>query len=390
MRHNPEACEVCKVIEENPEKTNTQLGYLADTSERSIRRHKGPNPSDTQPLASVPEPFYQDVPTEIITSRGRSIRTPDGWEKITYRPQDMAMHEALKYDDIAKAIEGFDPRTVPTVKPVGNTRTAVLCLSDWQIGKTGLNGGTEETVARILRSTEAFCRDVQACPPAEVLLMDLGDVLEGFSNVGSQAQTNDLDLTSQVRTARRLMVEVLKQVSKATGGQVPVKLVSVPSNHCQVRTKGKDLASTPNNDWGVELNHQLEDVFSDRPEWTHVSFLRPANEYAEVVTTTTRCGVVVGAVHGHQAANPNNVADFWKGQSHGRRNNLHNADILAHGHFHTASLCQTGDERWVIGTASSDPGSDWYTNKTGNTSTAGMTAFDIVLGKTPWCNLRLL
>ena len=83
MRHDPVSCEVCAVIQDNHTLTNTQLGYLAKTSERSIRRHKKPNLTPN-PLPSTPEQFFTDVPTEIVTSRGRSIMTSDGWEKITY------------------------------------------------------------------------------------------------------------------------------------------------------------------------------------------------------------------------------------------------------------------------------------------------------------------
>ena len=34
LRHDPASCEVCAVIQDNPTLTNTQLGYLAETSER--------------------------------------------------------------------------------------------------------------------------------------------------------------------------------------------------------------------------------------------------------------------------------------------------------------------------------------------------------------------
>ena len=137
MRHDPVSCEVCAVIQENPTLTNTQLGYLAETSERSIRRHKKPNPNPN-PLPSTPEQFFTDVPTEIVTSRGRSILTPDGWEKITYRPQDMAVYEAFTFDDVEKAIAGFVAPTAPT--PIRGKHTAVLCLSDFQLGKVDENG----------------------------------------------------------------------------------------------------------------------------------------------------------------------------------------------------------------------------------------------------------
>lgn len=331
---------------------------------------------------------YFGVPEAIITSRGKSIKTPDGsWEKITYRPQDMAVYEAFTFDDVEKAIAGFVAPTAPT--PIRGKHTAVLCLSDFQLGKVDENGGTPETLDRILRSVEAFCTSLHFNQPAHILMAELGDLIEGFDNTGTQRATNDQDLTTQIRTSRRLLIEIIMRVSKASPG-TGITFLTIPSNHCQVRVPGKDLASTPNNDWGVELNHQLEDVLHDRPEFAHVKFLRPANNHAEAVVFTTPCGVVVGAVHGHQSKSPDKVGTWWTGQSHGRRNGLHTADILLHGHYHSLRVSQSGDSRWVIGTPSADNGSAWFTNKTGETSVAGILAFDVQAGQVPWFNLRLL
>lgn len=331
---------------------------------------------------------YFGVPEAIITSRGKSIKTPDGsWEKITYRPQDMAVYEAFTFDDVEKAIAGFVAPTAPT--PIRGKHTAVLCLSDFQLGKVDENGGTPETLDRILRSVEAFCTSLRFNQPAHILMAELGDLIEGFDNTGTQRATNDQDLTTQIRTSRRLLIEIIMRVSKASPG-TGITFLTIPSNHCQVRVPGKDLASTPNNDWGVELNHQLEDVLHDRPEFAHVKFLRPANNHAEAVVFTTPCGVVVGAVHGHQSKSPDKVGTWWTGQSHGRRNGLHTADILLHGHYHSLRVSQSGDSRWVIGTPSADNGSAWFTNKTGETSVAGILAFDVQAGQVPWFNLRLL
>ena len=148
---------------------------------------------------------YFGVPEAIITSRGKSIKTPDGsWEKITYRPQDMAVYEAFTFDDVEKAIAGFVAPTAPT--PIRGKHTAVLCLSDFQLGKVDENGGTPETLDRILRSVEAFCTSLHFNQPAHILMAELGDLIEGFDNTGTQRATNDQDLTTQIRTSRRLLI----------------------------------------------------------------------------------------------------------------------------------------------------------------------------------------
>lgn len=376
MRHSPKTCSVCATIQENPDTPNTVVAALAGTTESSIRRHKTPL---HDPLANKDD-FFTEIPEAIITSRGKSIRTPEGWEKITYRPQDLAMLEAAKYDDLEKAISTYEPGPTPE-REVGGTE--ILCLSDFQLGKVASGGGTQDTVNRVLRSIDTFDKSLKTLP-AELVLFELGDVLENFDNIGSQRATNDLDLTSQIRMARRLLLEILFRVSRLSS---KITLVSVPSNHCQVRMPGgKDLASTPNNDWGIELSHQLEDVMQGRPEFRHIEFLRTEG-HAEAITYETMDGTVIGGVHGHQAGNQNKVGDWWKGQSHGRRNNLHNADLLLYGHFHNLSVSQSGDARWAIGTTSSDGGSDWFTNKTGESSIAGLTAFSVADGM--WSNLRI-
>lgn len=362
--------------------SNVENARRFNVDEATIRRWK-----KKLSQANVVDGYF-GVPEAIITSRGKSIKTPDGsWEKITYRPQDMAVYEAFTFDDVEKAIAGFVVPTAPT--PIRGKHTAVLCLSDFQLGKVDENGGTPETLDRILRSVEAFCTSLRFNQPAHILMAELGDLIEGFDNTGTQRATNDQDLTTQIRTSRRLLIEIIMRVSKASPG-TGITFLTIPSNHCQVRVPGKDLASTPNNDWGVELNHQLEDVLHDRPEFAHVKFLRPANNHAEAVVFTTPCGVVVGAVHGHQSKSPDKVGTWWTGQSHGRRNGLHTADILLHGHYHSLRVSQSGDSRWVIGTPSADNGSAWFTNKTGETSVAGILAFDVQAGQVPWSNLRLL
>lgn len=359
------------------------IAALAQTSESSVRRHKTP----ISDLLAAKDGFFTDIPEAIITSRGSSRRLSDGsWEKITYRPQDLARYEAAKYDDLERAIAEFRPPQSAFHKPKagGYGPSESLCLSDFQLGKTEANGGTQATIARVLGGIERFSQQCWRTSPQELILFELGDVLEGFDNLATQRGTNDLDLTMQIRTARRLLLEILYRVRDLAP---KITFVSVPSNHCGVRISGtKDFASTPNNDWGIEVSHQLEEVLADREEWSHVSFKRTEG-FNTALTVTTLDGTVIGAFHGDDANNQNKVGDWWKGQSHGRRNNLHNADILLHGHFHNLSVAQSGDARWIIGTSSSDGGSSWFTNKTGESSLAGLTAFSV--SDKMWSNLRI-
>lgn len=380
--HKPADCEICSVLESHPTATNAEVKSLGGGiwGERTIRRHR-----NTPRLDDV-DSFF-NVPTSIVTSRGKSTRLPDGsWEKITYRPQDGALLDALNYDDIERFL---DSRPVTTPPKSCQGRTAVLGLADLQLAKTASGGGTKETVERVFAAVDRFVEFCEADPPAEIVVAECGDVIEGFDNIGTQRSTNDLDLTSQVRTARRVLLEVMQRVKDLAP---KVVLVSVPSNHAMVRLPGtKDIASTPANDWGIELSHQLGDVLRYREGWEHVSLLRPDGDYAEAVTYTTVTGVKIGFVHGHQANSQAKLADWWRGQAMGRRNGLHEADILLHGHYHNFRVETIGDSRWLLGLPSPDPGSDWYTNKTGDASSPGLLAFDISgPGSVSWSNLRIL
>lgn len=380
-KHDPMGCGVCLAIDRNPTAHNTDIALEAGVGEATVRRHRQTPHPPIEPYAP-----FADIPTEIITSRGRSIRTENGWEKITYQPQAAALLKALDYNDIAEYLDSR-PTTQPTTQPPA-PYTAVLGLADLQIGKTQETGGTKETIDRVLKAVDTFTAYCEATRPSEIVVAELGDVLEGFDNVATQRATNDLDLTSQVRTARRVLLEVLARVKDAAP---TITFVSVPSNHAQVRIPGsKDFASNPANDWGIELSHQLEDVLRYRDGWDHVQLLRPEGKYAEALTHTTTSGVKLGMVHGHQANRQTNLGTWWQGQAMGRRHGLHEADVLLYGHYHNLRVETLGDSRWLVGLPSPDPGSDWYTNKTGNAASPGLLAFDLSPGPVPWRNLRVL
>ena len=374
MSH-PTDCPICAAIDYNL--SNVENGRRLDVSEMTIRRHKAHKSLDDV------DSFFTDIPNAIITSRGRSILTADGWEKITYSPAKAALLETLKYDDIERAIENY---TFTPAPPSHRYGSFVLCLADYQVGKAGeAGGGTPELIARVLASLSKAVERVKEEKPCEIILLDLGDGIEGFSNTGSQAQTNDIDLTTQIRTFRRLMIEAIKMFAPLAPN---VTYASVPSNHCQLRAPGgKDLASTPDNDFGLEVSYQLEDVLEGRENYSHVRFVRPTGQ-SEALTLQTVDGTFIGAVHGHQAKSPDKMGEWWKGQSHGRRDDLHKADILLYGHYHSMRVQQSGDSRWLLGAPTSDNGSQWFTNKTGEQSKSGMLAFTTNSGQ--WKDLEIL
>lgn len=372
---NPQ-CLMCQANADlEPDETNAAAARRLGISKDSVRRHR-------KHLAAPRDEVFPNIPTGAISQRRTTLRLPDGsYERVTWSPNRAAMVEALGYDDISRLLENFNP-PVPTGP--ANDVARIVCLADWQLGKSDVNGGSKETIERIMTGVYKVKAMLKAEPVQRLVLADLGDIIENFQNTRSQAQTNDMDLTTQIRTARELLVRIIRELAPLAP---QVQYVAVPSNHCQVRAEGsKDLASTTDNDWGLELQSQIRLALEDR-EWSaHVRFIRP--ERLEEAVTVDIGGAKVGFTHGHQARSPERIAEWWKGQSHGRRSNLHNADYLIHGHYHNFRISQSGDQRWLIGTPSSDPGSTWFTNSTGESSTAGTLTFILEDGQ--WRNMEIV
>lgn len=370
-------CLLCQAnADVDPLDSNMAIGRKFGVSKDSARRHR-------KHMSEAVDSVFPEVPLGAVTQRRTTLRLPDGsYERVTWNPQRIAMTEAWSYDDISEVLDEYTAPSAPTPRPGNSAR--ILCLADWQLGKVDVNGGSKETIERVMRATHKTAELLKSEQPGELVLADLGDILENFQNTRSQAQTNDMDLTTQIRTARRLLVEIVKTLAPL----VPVlTFVSVPSNHCQVRAEGsKDLASTTDNDFGLELHEQLKDIFEGREGFEHVRWVRPSR--LEEAVTINVGGTVVGFTHGHQSRGPEKVAEWWKGQSHGRRSNLHNADYLLHGHYHNFRMSQSGDRRWVVGTPSADPGSTWFTNSTGEQSTAGTLTFVLEDGR--WRDTQIL
>ena len=383
MRHNPEICNVCAVIRDNPNLTNTKLAHLADTSERSIRRHRQPL---NNPLAAKDE-FFKDIPEAIITSRGQSIRTDDGsWQKVTYRPQDLARLEAQQtlFADCLDAIQGFEAPVFD-----GETRdfAEVFGKADEQFGKAGeTGGGTKQTIERVLTSAQRFAERVKISHPRAIVITDGGDGIENMWNVPShQLSTNDLDLTEQIRVHRRTTLEILKMLAPLAP---EVYYVSVPSNHGQVRNAPQASVGGVDNDFGVEVSHQLEDICleSSSEALRAIKFIRP-EKYQETATLEV-CGTKMAFNHGHRTSGGINGHDaWWAAQDHGRMPGW-DADILFVWHYHTLRLDQSGDGRWIICGSASEPSSDYFALSRGKRSKRGVTCVSVCDGV--WSDLAIL
>ena len=164
-----------------------------------------------------------------------------------------------------------------------------------------------------------------------------------------------------------------------------VRVVSVPSNHGELRAGHQMQAGTIDDDFGLEINRMLEEQFADRQQFEHVTFVRPEPLYATAVVETS--GTTLAFHHGHHTKGGQaNHSKWWADQDHGRMPGW-DADILVTAHWHNFRIEQSGDQRWIISCSAGETSSDWYTNTAGESSTRGLTGFDVKDGQ--WLNVRI-
>lgn len=239
----------------------------------------------------------------------------------------------------------------------------------------GSGGGTEDTVRLVRRAIKDIADDILFRGPYNrIILADVGDSTEGFWNVASQAQTNDLSLTDQIRVVQRLYAEAVRLLAPLCSS---LYYVAVPSNHCAVRTgPGKNSrANAPDDDFGIMISKNIEDIVADREGFDHVEFFRP-EKWEEAVTVDAADGTRIGFTHGHLAGTQAKVPTWFRDLAFGRRSGLYDARILVHGHWHNFGVRQVGDARWIISCPSADRGSDWWTNVSGDSTKPAILTFE--------------
>lgn len=362
------------LLPEDQRASNVELAARFNTSESSVRRHRAKLKRRGAPDMGR-DAFFNDVPVDAILQRGKTIRLPDGsYEKITWKPGAVEMAEAkcVSYEDLNHV---FQELILPKPTKVTDATTKVVCLADFQIGKWASGGGTEDTVRLVRRAIKDIADDIRFRGPYKrIILADVGDSTEGFWNVASQAQTNDLSLTDQIRTVQRLYAEALHALTPLCSS---LYYVAVPSNHCAVRTgPGKNSrTNAPDDDFGIMISKNIEDIIAGRPGYEHVTFHRP-EKWEEAVTVDAADGTRIGFTHGHLAGQQSKVPSWFRDLAFGRRSGLYDARILVHGHWHNFAVSQAGDARWIISCPSADRGSDWWTNLSGDSTRPAVLTFE--------------
>lgn len=274
---------------------------------------------------------------------------------------------------------------VPTVVKQRNNSAAtlVVCIADLQIGKVDWNGGTQDTVEQVLNSVARAVEIAASARYDEILLIDAGDIIENIYNTSSQLGTNDRDLPHQVEIASHVVLESIKMLAPLTN---KLRYLAVPSNHGAQRLGKGSPAGDVHADYGIVIANMLSAALRLNPTaFGHVEVVTPAKGHESLYVESS--GSQIGVVHGHQANNPGAITTWWKGQTHGGMP-VGQARILIAGHYHSLRVEQSGDAKWLFVCPSSDRGSSWYTNKTGEASESGVLIFETFDNK--WQNLEIV
>jgi len=281
------------------------------------------------------------------------------------------------------------PRSVVDVDAAG--RALVVALSDWQVGK-GEGDGTAGTVDRIIASVGALTNRLRELkrlkrPVGVVYLVGLGDIVEQCTgHYPSQEFTTDLNRREQMRVARRL---ILRYVDAVVDAGYPLVLTGVAGNHGENRRDGKAFTDPTDND-DLAVLEQVAEVLAANPDrYASVSTFLPST----LSMALDVCGVPVGFTHGHVARGGSHpvskIENWWTGQVMGMQP-VADARILVTGHYHHLIVSEsTGRTHFQC--PAMDPGSQWWTQSTGQSSPPGVLTFVVdSAAARGWCDMELL
>lgn len=347
-------------------------GFIQTAGERD-----GFNPSDHDGI--LRKFGYDPAKVEIFGSpriskweqRSRNRETGE-WETVWLTAYKFAI-AARGLDVDLPALFNEVRKTKYKSTPASGDATVVVCWADIQTGKVDHQGGVTELLERLEQKRAELTAYLKQGGFDHIVVADVGDIIEGFSNFPAQHRTNGLSLMKQVDVAAAQFWKTIKLCAQ----YAPVDVLSIPSNHCAWRREGK-AAGRPNDDWGLHISEQLEKLNEEAR--LPVTFHRPSDDWTEFLLFPIR-DTVLGLAHGHQANSPNQTIPWWEKVGH--RTPLGLADILLTGHYHFFKMQpsgrnpHSGKAKWHIQAPTLDNGSAWVMNKRGEDGDPGLCVFRI-------------
>lgn len=321
-------------------------------------------------------------PSEITivgTPRTSRWQRYDGSWLTSYRFQFRKTAVQIDLPALMQAVKRTKPSTP---KPVASDKALVVMVADLQLGKTDHRGGVQDVVARTMQAFDRVEAKVKSGKYERVIIADMGDVVENFGNQANEQQTftNDLSLMQQVDLAATLLWDLLKRVSKHC---TDVTFATIASNHCQFRISKQQVGKPGLDDWGIAIAQQLARLSKEVGLPVRVLVPEPHDESLAVDVFGDGFHVL-GLWHGHQAARPEQVPEWWRKQAFGQQP-VAGATIGLTGHFHHLRVQELGQapnggSRWWIQAPTLDNGSNWWRLNSGEDSQPGLAVFELHKG----------
>lgn len=349
-----------------------------------------PKPLGTEPdHAELFAEFELDPTKWRITNLRRSKwqRWDGEWlESFKANFSPILGHSKVPIDELLQIVSKWKPQNgkKQPSEPISGDLAYVSILADSQVGK--IDGrGSDQIIQNVLQKTDlsvARYKELKKIgrPISSIYLPQLGDCIEGMNSQGGKhIWRTDLDLTSQIRVYRRLLLHMVKTFAPLTDRLVvPV----IPGNHDEAVRVGNSMATTYTDSFALDAASAVMDAIADREDFAHVSFVFP--KYDTLTVTLDVAGTIVGFAHGHQMRGK--AIEWWKNMAHGQQD-IGEATLLLTGHYHHLRVEQSGKKTWLQSPALDD-GSTWFESSTGMAATAGM--MTLTVGNGGWDDLKIV
>lgn len=252
----------------------------------------------------------------------------------------------------------------------------VIVPADFQVGKTGSRGNTQDLIARVFESYERIEQKLKQGKYEKVIILDAGDVVESVQNHAQfvQLESNDISPMQQVDLAAAMLWDLVKMAAK----YAPVTYASVASNHCQWRFNGQTVGKPGLDDWGIVILQQLRRLSTELD--MDVTYLIPDPYDESLAFDAFDDGFhIVALAHGHQAKRPNGMEAWLQKQTFGQAFAF---SLFVSGHFHHLRVeelgqAHNGGSRYWVQASTMDNGSDWFRLQSGNDSVTGIVCFEL-------------
>lgn len=291
--------------------------------------------------------------------------------RFTFRLRNASIDLPLLWATARKGINRTTPKST-------NNQTLVILWSDLQLGKVDSRGNSEALFKRVEETVQKLIAKVKKDKPNQIIFCDVGDIVENFTNAAdlAQLQSNDLSIQQQIDIATTIVWDVLKRLTPHTER---ITYASVGSNHCQMRVN-KQRVFKPVDDWGIHIGRTLARLAHETN--LPIKFIEPQPHDESLAYDVFGDGFhILGLWHGHQAARPDGVPDWWRKQAFGRQP-VADATVGVSGHFHHLQVRELGStnkghSRYWIQASTLDNGSSWYRLNAGEDSQPGLVCFEL-------------